>query len=107
VGPRASLDTEARGKNHLCLYCASNPGRPVVQFVARHYSLLTELPRFIISRAICVAHLILLNLITAVIFGIAVLITYKAPDYVTFSSSSLFHIAYVKYRPRAFFSQAS
>jgi hypothetical protein len=33
VGPRAGLDTEVRGKNQ-----GSNPNRPVVQPVARHYT---------------------------------------------------------------------
>jgi hypothetical protein len=37
VGPRAGLDTEARGKI-LCLWRGSNPDRPVVQPVARHYT---------------------------------------------------------------------
>jgi hypothetical protein len=37
VGPRAVLDTEARGKSlHLCW--ESNLDRPVVQLVARHYT---------------------------------------------------------------------
>jgi hypothetical protein len=37
VGPRAGLDTEARGR---ILYpcCGSNPDRPAVQSVARHYT---------------------------------------------------------------------
>jgi hypothetical protein len=37
VGPRAGLDTEVRGKI-LCLCRGSNPVRPVVQSVARHYT---------------------------------------------------------------------
>jgi hypothetical protein len=37
VGPRAGLDTEARGKI-LCLYRRSNLDRPVVQPVGRHYT---------------------------------------------------------------------
>jgi hypothetical protein len=36
VGPRASLDTEARGKI-FCLRRGSNLDRPVVQPVARYY----------------------------------------------------------------------
>jgi hypothetical protein len=36
VGPRAGLDTEARGKI-LCLCRESNFDRPIVQPVARHY----------------------------------------------------------------------
>jgi hypothetical protein len=35
VGPRAGLDTEARGKI-LCPRRESNPDRPVVQPVVRH-----------------------------------------------------------------------
>jgi hypothetical protein len=37
VGPRAGLDTEATGKI-LCYCRGSNPDRPVVQSVARHYT---------------------------------------------------------------------
>jgi hypothetical protein len=37
VGPRAGLDTEARGKL-LCLCRGSNLDRPVVQPVVRHYT---------------------------------------------------------------------
>jgi hypothetical protein len=37
VGPRASLDTEARGKI-VCPRRESNPDRPVVQPVVRHYT---------------------------------------------------------------------
>jgi hypothetical protein len=37
VGPRAGLDTEARGKI-LCPCQRSNPDRPVVQPVVRHYN---------------------------------------------------------------------
>jgi hypothetical protein len=37
VGPRAGLDTEARGKI-LCLCWVSNLDRLVVQSVARHYT---------------------------------------------------------------------
>jgi hypothetical protein len=37
VGPRACLDTEARGKIR-CLYQGSNLDRLVVQLVARHYT---------------------------------------------------------------------
>jgi hypothetical protein len=37
VGPRAGLDTEARGKI-LCPRLESNPDRPVVQPVVRHYT---------------------------------------------------------------------
>jgi hypothetical protein len=37
VGPRASLDTKASGKI-LCPYRGSNPDRPVVQPVVRHYT---------------------------------------------------------------------
>jgi hypothetical protein len=37
VGPRAGLDTEDRGKI-LCPCRGSNPGRPVVQPVVRHYT---------------------------------------------------------------------
>jgi hypothetical protein len=37
VGPRAGLDTEVRGKI-ICPCRGSNPGRPVVQPVVRHYS---------------------------------------------------------------------
>jgi hypothetical protein len=37
VGPRAGLDTEDRGKIH-CLCRGSNPDRPVVQPVVRHYT---------------------------------------------------------------------
>jgi hypothetical protein len=37
VGPRAGLDTEARGKI-LCPCRGSNPDRPVVQPVVRHYT---------------------------------------------------------------------
>jgi hypothetical protein len=42
VGPRAGLDKEAIGKI-LCPCRGSNPDRPVVQSVVRHY-ILTELP---------------------------------------------------------------
>jgi hypothetical protein len=37
VGPRADLDTEVRGKI-LCPCRGSNPDRPVVQFIVRHYT---------------------------------------------------------------------
>jgi hypothetical protein len=37
VGPRAGLDAKATGKI-LCLRRGSNPGRPVVQPVVRHYT---------------------------------------------------------------------
>jgi hypothetical protein len=37
LGPRAGLDTEARGKI-LCLCLESNLDRPVLQPVARHYT---------------------------------------------------------------------
>jgi hypothetical protein len=37
VGPRAGLDTEARGKI-VCPHRGSNPDRPVVQPVVRHYT---------------------------------------------------------------------
>jgi hypothetical protein len=37
VDPRAGLDTEARGKI-LCPRRVSNPDRPVVQPVVRHYT---------------------------------------------------------------------
>jgi hypothetical protein len=37
VGPRAGMDTEARGKI-LCPCRGSNPDRPVVQPVVRHYT---------------------------------------------------------------------
>jgi hypothetical protein len=37
VGPRVGMDTEARGKI-LCPRRGSNPDRPVVQPVARHYT---------------------------------------------------------------------
>jgi hypothetical protein len=37
VGPRAGLDTEARGKI-LCPCRGSNPDRPIVQTVVRHYT---------------------------------------------------------------------
>jgi hypothetical protein len=37
VGPRAGLDTEVRGKI-LCHCRGSNPDRPVVQPVVRHYT---------------------------------------------------------------------
>jgi hypothetical protein len=37
VGPRAGLDTEARGKI-ICTYRGSNLDRPVVQPVVRHYT---------------------------------------------------------------------
>jgi hypothetical protein len=37
VGPRAGLDTEATGKI-LCPRQGSNPDRPVVQPVVRHYT---------------------------------------------------------------------
>jgi hypothetical protein len=37
VSPRASLDTEATGKI-LCLHRESNPDRPVVQPIVRHYT---------------------------------------------------------------------
>jgi hypothetical protein len=37
LGPRAGLDTEARGKI-LCPCRGTNPDRPVVQSVARHYT---------------------------------------------------------------------
>jgi hypothetical protein len=37
VGPRAGLDTEARGRI-LCTCRGSNPDRPVVQPVVRHYT---------------------------------------------------------------------
>jgi hypothetical protein len=37
VGPRAGLDIEARGKI-LCPRRGSNPHRPVVQPVVRHYT---------------------------------------------------------------------
>jgi hypothetical protein len=37
VGPRAGLDTEARGKI-LCPRRGSNPDRPVVQPLLRHYT---------------------------------------------------------------------
>jgi hypothetical protein len=40
VGPRAVLDSEARGKI-LCLCRASKLDRPVVQSVARHYTVWT------------------------------------------------------------------
>jgi hypothetical protein len=44
VGPRAGLYTEARGKI-LCLCRGSNPDRPVVQPVVRHYTdWATQLP---------------------------------------------------------------
>jgi hypothetical protein len=36
VGPRAGLDTEARGEIR-CFYPGSNPDRPVFQFVVRQY----------------------------------------------------------------------
>jgi hypothetical protein len=35
VGPRADLDTEARGKI-LCPFWGSNPDHPVIQPVVRH-----------------------------------------------------------------------
>jgi hypothetical protein len=44
VGPRAGLDTEARGKT-LCPRRGSNPDRPVVQPVVRHYT--AELTRLL------------------------------------------------------------
>jgi hypothetical protein len=54
VGPRAGMDTEARGKIlYLCL--GSNPGRPV-----RCQTLLTELPRLKLTTSgshICVTKL--------------------------------------------------
>jgi hypothetical protein len=37
VGPRAGLDTEDRGKI-LCPCRGSNPDRPIVQSVVRHYT---------------------------------------------------------------------
>jgi hypothetical protein len=37
VGPRAGLDTKARGKI-LCPCRGLNPGRPVVQTIVRHYT---------------------------------------------------------------------
>jgi hypothetical protein len=37
VGPRAGLDAEARGKI-LCPYRRSNPDRPAIQPVVRHYT---------------------------------------------------------------------
>jgi hypothetical protein len=37
VGFRAGLDTEVRGKI-LCSYRGSNPDRPVIQSVVRHYA---------------------------------------------------------------------
>jgi hypothetical protein len=37
VGPRAGLDTEVRGKI-LCPCRGSNPDRPVIQPVVRHYT---------------------------------------------------------------------
>jgi hypothetical protein len=37
VGPRAGLDTEDRGKI-ICLCRGSNPDRPVVQPIVRHYT---------------------------------------------------------------------
>jgi hypothetical protein len=37
VGPRAGLDTEVRGKI-LCPHRGSNPDRPVVQPIVRHYT---------------------------------------------------------------------
>jgi hypothetical protein len=37
AGPRAGLDTEASGKI-LCPHRGSNPDRPVVQSVVRHYT---------------------------------------------------------------------
>jgi hypothetical protein len=37
VGPRSGLDTEARGKI-LCPRRGSNPDRPVIQPVVRHYT---------------------------------------------------------------------
>jgi hypothetical protein len=46
VGPRDGLDTEARGKI-LCPRRESNPDRPVVQPVVRHY-ILPELTRLLI-----------------------------------------------------------
>jgi hypothetical protein len=36
VGPRAGLDTEVRGKILLPL-TGSNPDRPIVKSIARHY----------------------------------------------------------------------
>jgi len=51
VGPRAGLDTEVRGKI-LCLCRGSNPNRPVVQPVVRHYT--AELPRLLL---LLLAHL--------------------------------------------------
>jgi hypothetical protein len=41
VGPRAGLDTEARGKI-LCPRRGPNPDRPVVQPVVRHYTALDK-----------------------------------------------------------------
>jgi hypothetical protein len=37
VGPRAGVDTEARGKI-LCLCWRSNPDSPVTHSIVRHYS---------------------------------------------------------------------
>jgi hypothetical protein len=44
VGPRAGLDTEARGKNSFCFCRRSKPDRPVVQDIVRHDA---ELPRLL------------------------------------------------------------
>jgi hypothetical protein len=53
VGPRAGLDTEDRGKI-LCPRRGSNPDRPVVQPVVRHYTdWATRLLVTIWSRVIC------------------------------------------------------
>jgi hypothetical protein len=41
VGPRAGLDTEDRGKI-LCPWRGSNPDRPVVQPVVRHYTMFSK-----------------------------------------------------------------
>jgi hypothetical protein len=46
VGPRAGLDTEARGKI-LCPCRGSNPDLPVVQPVVRQYRLVLELTRLL------------------------------------------------------------
>jgi hypothetical protein len=55
VGPKTGLDTEARGKI-LCPCRGSNPDRPVVQSVARHYTTLANpAPRVVCMRDIFIS----------------------------------------------------
>jgi hypothetical protein len=57
-GPRAGLDTEVRGKI-LCPCRGSNPDRPVVQPVVRHYTAWANLaPKTEISSAKVIKHIL-------------------------------------------------